>query len=296
MTEISYETLQEYVQNALKRPSNFGTLSDAMYVTHGLTFSWADRGDDLREESNYHVALKLITESADDDDHVIDAHCRHWGHGSVRELFVQVYESHRTPKCMARNCEESADYLIKGRIRMCSSHTRVGADAKPIKPKFTAAWKEAVALAESLHDNAVLDDSDHSERESERFEGNLADALRNAQSDYWDDTDEQEEAITECAIGSLRDLYGHEPDGGVDWDDVEQIYGEHRDAYFEAKAEEIASELSVLGLLVRDLRPCPGNGQLALDVGYPRITSAGETVWACCLSSIGRTCKHRDQP
>jgi hypothetical protein len=29
---------------------------------------------------------------------------------------------------------------------------------------------------------------------------------------------------------------------------------------------------------------------------YPRKNEAGETVWACCESSIGPACKHRADP
>ena len=29
---------------------------------------------------------------------------------------------------------------------------------------------------------------------------------------------------------------------------------------------------------------------------YPRRNESGETVWACCESSIGPTCRHRTEP
>lgn len=145
--DIDDETLTEAAKEALQRPSDAAFWDERLYTTHGLTFGWADRGDDLLAESNYHVALSAIRDAAgeDADDHVIDGSVSHWLVGSMRQLFVQVRDD---------------------------------------SGAFTAAWREAVACGLALQDYPILDESDYSERESNEYWRQYADALGDARNDY----------------------------------------------------------------------------------------------------------------
>src|SRR3712207_9530446 len=56
---------------------------------------------------------------------------------------------------------------------------------------FTPSFIEAVQLADALHVYPVLNDSDYSEREYERFQANAREALDDAQREFDLDTDEE---------------------------------------------------------------------------------------------------------
>lgn len=254
---ISYaldrESLEEIAQAVLERPSDAMFWDDRLFTTHGAVLHWAERGDDLVEESNYLTALELIRGAADDgrydtevsDAHVIDGTSSHWLVGSVRTIYVQVYED---DVMHCRECDEIAAWAVSrkkhGRRRfLCDSHKdrwdgdteRYGLPALPsikYRPKFTAAFKQAAEIITALQGYPVLDDSDYSEREYERWHSNVNEALSDAQGEYEHDTEEQTAEIADRCDGPLSDLYGHLPDGAVDWGKVAEIYREVRDAYF----------------------------------------------------------------
>jgi hypothetical protein len=202
--DIDIDTLEEYAASGLERPSDAAFWDDRLYTTHAPVIGWAERGDDILEESNYLSALSLIEGAAGDDkdEHVIDATVGHWLVGSLRQLFVQVRD----------------------------------ADGE-----FTAAFREAVELSEGLKDYPVVDESDYSEREWKAWEENASEAIDQAQRDYPDDTDEESQEIRDRVQSSeeLGETYGYESNGGVDWDKVADIYREHRDEFFLAKATEV---------------------------------------------------------
>ena len=200
-TEPDVDDLERVAVEALKRPSNAAFWDERMYETHGCTMSWADRGDDLLEESNYLTALAEIQGAAGDDadEHVFDASVSHWLVGSLRQLFVQVRD-------------EAGD--------------------------FTPAWIEAVKIGLYLkEDYPVLDESDYSEREYAAYEKNLDDAINHVQ----DDDDSNVDAITEYAYEHehFADLYGYDGNGGVDWDDVETAWYAAREAFYVERGREI---------------------------------------------------------
>ncbi|WP_369186498.1 hypothetical protein [Streptomyces sp. R08] len=256
--ECDYDTLSEYAGRLLERPTNFGG-DDRYYRTHAPVIGKADYADDLMAESNFDTALDLLCSAADDgrndteisDEHVIDAGIRHWGWGQCSQIFVQVYADDVMP---CRKCDSIADWAVSrkkhGRRRfLCAScksdwdwdTEQYGLPAlAPIKyrPKFTAAWREACSILSALEVYAVLDDSDYSEREWERWQSNVNEALEQAQREYEDDTEAQSAEIADSCHDEIGDLYGHEPESGVSWQKVEDIYREARDAYFTALANE----------------------------------------------------------
>ncbi|MEU7400065.1 hypothetical protein [Streptomyces sp. NPDC044948] len=248
MSSLDRDTLTEIAEKALTRPSDAMFWDDRLFTTHGAMFHWADNGDDILEESNYLSALALIQGAAGDfaDDHVIDGSARHFAFGSLRTIYVQVYEGD-VMRC--RECDEIAAWAVSrkkhGRRRfLCDSHKdcweweseRYGLPAlAPIKyrPKFTAAFTEAAELAYGLLDYPIIDESDYSEREYERFQSNLNEALEYVQRDFEDDSEQESAAISERAYeGGLGELLGELPDACVDTDKVAAIYREARDAYF----------------------------------------------------------------
>jgi hypothetical protein len=195
---VDIDTLVEYAESGLERPSDAAFWDERLYSTHAPVIGWAERGDDILEESNYLSALDLIRGAAGEDveEHVIDATVGHWLVGSLRQLFVQVYE------------DESRE-------------------------EFTQAFIEAVEIAEGLKDYPVVDESDYSEREWKQYEENLSEALDDAQRQYDLDTDEEAQAIRDA----FYDVQGDRlPWDGVDvsWDAVEELYREVRDEHFTA--------------------------------------------------------------
>ncbi|MGW8743534.1 hypothetical protein [Streptomyces sp. NPDC055794] len=260
---ISYEcdddTLSEYAGKLLERPTNFGTSDDRLYRTHAPVIGCADSSDDLMAVSNFHVALELLRSAADDgradteisDEHVVNAGIRHWGWGSCSQVFVQVYAD---DVMLCRKCDSIADWAVSrkkhGRRRFLCAGCKSGWDwdtehyglpaLSPIRyrPKFTAAWREACSILSALEGYPILDESDYSEREWERWQSNVNEALERAQREYEDDTEIQSAEIADSCYEELGELFGHEPDCGIDWQKVEDIYCKARDTYFTALANE----------------------------------------------------------
>ncbi|WLW38549.1 hypothetical protein [Streptomyces phage Vanseggelen] len=195
---VDIDTLVEYAENGLERPSDAAFWDERLYTTHAPVIGWAERGDDILEESNYLSALDLIQGAAAEnvEEHVIDATIGHWLVGSLRQLFVQVYEDET-------------------------------------REEFTQAFIEAVEIAEGLKDYPIVDESDYSEREWKRYEENLSEALDQAQRDYDLDTDEEALAIRDAFYEVQGDRL---PWDGADvsWDAVEELYREVRDEFFTA--------------------------------------------------------------
>ncbi|KPC89290.1 hypothetical protein ADL35_02300 [Streptomyces sp. NRRL WC-3753] len=238
MSSLDRDALTEIAEKALKRPSDAMFWDDRLFTTHGAMFHWADNGDDILAESNYLSALALIQGAAGDfaDDHVIDGSARHFAFGSLRTIYVQVYETcEEECECEPtfqheEHCDHDEDSWY------CQNFCEVECDGEqclPEKPEFTAAFKEAAELAYGLVDYSIIDESDYSEREYERFQTNLNEALEYVQRDFEDDSEEQSAAISERAYeGGLGELLGELPEACVDTDKVAVIYREARDAYF----------------------------------------------------------------
>jgi hypothetical protein len=195
--EIDIETLAEWAEKALTRPSDAAFWDERLYETHGSTLTWAERGDDILEESNYLSALEIVQGAAESEDDVIDATCGHWLVGSLRQLFVRVYEDDGVT--------------------------------------FTAAWKAIVEIGEGLESYPIVDESDYSEREWKLYEENLSEAIDQAQRDYDLDSDAEAQELRDRLYEVAGDRLPW--DGAdVSWNAVEELYAELRDEYFEAKA------------------------------------------------------------
>ncbi|UFD98010.1 hypothetical protein PQC18_gp72 [Streptomyces phage Pablito] len=235
---LDRETLEEIAEKCLERPSDAMFWDDRLFTTHGALFHWAELGDDVLEESNYLSALALIQGAAGDDadEHVIDGSSRHWACGSLRTIYVQVYED-ELPECGAERCEREAEYAVAlGDVKggnYCQEHTEWGRSllanaalsdiifdepgdvpedaaqqiyeeqysktSEGSAPRtFTAAFIEAAELAHGLLDYPIIDESDYSEREWEGFEQALKEAVEQAQREYTlVDTCEDDEAIAQ---------------------------------------------------------------------------------------------------
>ncbi|MFY1688158.1 hypothetical protein [Plantactinospora sp. WMMB782] len=205
--DLDKETLEKAAREALEQPSDSAMWDDRLYNTHGAVMAWAEYGDDILAESNYHAALEAIRGAAvhaddDPDEHVIDATTRHWAVGSLRQIFVQVYDD---------------------------------------SGEFTAAFREATAIALYLREEyPILDESDYSERESKAFDAAVADAKESVERDYPDDSDEDRAGIWESMEEKVSERQGHNADG-ISWSWFEDTYAEHRNAYFQRKAEPFAA-------------------------------------------------------
>ncbi|MFE5663380.1 hypothetical protein ACFQ7W_05525 [Streptomyces niveus] len=259
--ELDRDTLKEAAEEALTRPSDAMFYDDRLFTTHGAVFNWAERGDDLLEESNYRTALDLIKSAADDgrsdtemsDEQVIDGTSGHWLVGSLRTIYVQVYED---SVMLCRECDEVALWAVSrkkyGRRRfLCESHKeswdceteRYGLPAlEPIeyRPKFTAAFVVATELALALRDYPILDDSDYSEREWEAFQDAMKEAVENAQR-YHYDTCEQDDRIAERFYEDESTTHRNQwcRSDDVCWSTVSEEYEAARDEYFLELATEV---------------------------------------------------------
>jgi hypothetical protein len=265
ITDFDPEHLAKAAEEALTRPSNSAMWDDRLYSTHGPVIGWAERGDDLVEESNYLMALDRLRAAADDgredtevsDEHVIDATIRDWLVGSLRQVFVQVYE---TPEeCSQEDCDEPAEWMVlrsgeSDRDRMCTpcleslradvwSEYRDASDIPydlydtvAIPREYTAAFLEAVEIADELRDYPILDESDYSEREWERFEESLSEALADVHKEFEHDTEADQDAIREHAHEHLGDTMSD--NGFASWTLAAEVYREHRDLYFTELARE----------------------------------------------------------
>ncbi|WJN63091.1 hypothetical protein [Streptomyces phage phiScoe3] len=192
MYDIDIDTLTEWAEKALERPGDAAFWDDRLYTTHGSTLTWAERGDDILEESNYLSALDIVKGAAEDEDDVIDATCGHWLVGSLRQLFVRVYDD---------------------------------------EGNFTAAWKAIVEIGEGLEGYPIVDESDYSEREWKLYEENLSEALDDAQRAYDLDTDEESQAIRDAFYDVQGDRLPWDG-ADVSWDAVAELYREVRDEFF----------------------------------------------------------------
>ncbi|MFF7252432.1 hypothetical protein [Streptomyces microflavus] len=240
---ISYalddDTLYEIAVKSLTAPSNAYFWDDRLYDTHGAFVRWAERGDDLLEESNYHSALALIQGAAGEsaEDHVIDGTSSHWAFGSLRTIYVQIRE---TPDpCDFQGCDGESRWWREGietHTQFCDDHRddyeAEGLSYEPLIAPFTDAFLEAAGIVTALLDYPFVDESDYSEREAERFEANLEEAVDQAHKLNWEDTDADREAILERAYPELGELYGRQANAEVSWESVAEIWEEARDAHF----------------------------------------------------------------
>lgn len=245
MTEIDIDILREYAESALQRPSDAAFWDERCYSTHVPVIGWADRGDDILEESNFKVARDLIEGASEDDAHWFEGSASHWLVGNLEQVWVQVYED-SAPECEGHADEDWVlEYGGIAETQYC--------DGACQPREFTAAFKEAVSIQETLRDYAVLDDSDYSEREWKQYEEALKEAVEHAQRDY-DDTCAEDDAIS--ALWYEDDSNQHRSQwccaDDVSWETVAEEYREARDAYFTGKAQEIADELLKLGQLWKD--------------------------------------------
>ncbi|MEU9605438.1 hypothetical protein [Streptomyces sp. NPDC048057] len=246
--ELDRETLEEAAEEALSRPGGAIFWDDRLFETHGAVFHWAEHGDDLLAESNYLTALDLIKGAAGDlaDEHVIDGTSRHWACGSLRTIYVQVYETYEDEECECEptwehedDCEHDEDSFY------CELYCRIECDGEeclPEQEEFTAAFIEATKLALSLQDCPILDDSDYSEREWEAFEKTLKEAVEHAQCEYTlVDTCAEDDAIAELYYqdedNTHRQSWCRAED--VDWGVVAEEYRGARNAYFLERAIEV---------------------------------------------------------
>jgi hypothetical protein len=209
---ISDNDLEKVAQRALTRPRNFIRYDREVFSTHGLVFAWADRGDDLIDESNYHVMLgelKTMIENGDaQPEDLIEGSESHWAVGHLSTLYVRVYEN---------DCP-------------CG--------------EFTAIFKHAASMVLAIEAYPILDDEDHSQRESDAWDDVVNDALISAASDHCLDSEAEQVAfhtvlmwgsLDESEYPDLSDMFSHgdsSPDS-VDWTEVERHYNRVRDDHFE---------------------------------------------------------------
>lgn len=245
---LDRETLEEIAEKCLERPSDAMFWDDRLFTTHGALIHWAELGDDLLEESNYLSALELIRGAAGEnaDEHVIDGTSRHWACGSLRTIYVQVYESYEDEECECEpyfehedGCEQDEDSWY------CQNYCLFECDGEqclPEEPEFTEAFKVAAELTHGLLDYPIIDESDYSEREWNAFEEALKEAVEHAQREYTlVDTVAEDEAIAqrfyEDESATHRQTWCRAED--VDWGVVAEEYKAARNAYFEERAYEV---------------------------------------------------------
>lgn len=223
------EHMAEAAREALTRPSDFSAWDERLFDTHGLVMSWAERGDDLIAESNYLTAVSMLEGAIAHDesgaseargDDIIDGSSSHWLVGSMRELYVRVYD-----------------------------------DAG----EFTPAFREAVDIAGAIREYPLLDESDYSERENAAWESAVEDALDTIQRGYAYDSREQAESIRHLAYEFDHEEIGGgfgECRADADWGQVGKCYRAARDAFYEQEADGPYTTY-VLGILPGQ-EPIPG--------------------------------------
>ena len=228
--DLDTEHIAEAAREALTRPSDSAWFDDRLFDTHGCVYTWADRSDDVLDESNFHAMLAALNGAVAHDetgaseergDDVLDTSASHWAVGSVRHIFVRVY-------------------------------------ADEERTIFTPAFIEAVRCADSMREYPVLDESDFSEREYDRWQQIVMDAFDWAMNDYPDDTPAEREAVWHVLTGADRDGYQTDiatelfdstyPDGGCD-DHFERLVREARDEVFGYAARVAAGEIPMPGQL-----------------------------------------------
>lgn len=240
--ELDLDTLNEIATKCLERPSDAMFWDDRLFTTHGALFSWAELGDDILEESNYKSALSLILGAAGDDadERVIDGTVRHFACGSLRTIYVQVYEKEDDCECGAEAEYQRNNWA--GAKNYCGNCVpEVGVEPIGSVREFTPAFIEAAEIVSRLQDYPFVDGEDFSEREGKAFEENCAEALDQAKREYVDDSTKDEVEIDNRIFrgGDLSDLMGYEANAGVSWDKVAEIYAGYRDTYFGELAYEV---------------------------------------------------------
>jgi hypothetical protein len=186
---------------------------DGPYETDAPVFQWADRGDDLVAESNYHAMLAEL-QAIDNGDHVYEANESHWLVGNLRVIYVRVYA-------------DPVDWRSPDPVTL-----------------YSAAFREAVSMLYGLVDYPLLDESDYSEREWNAWESTVDDALDSASRKH-DDTPEFDQAVYSLLTGRHRDsegsLYVHIEDlvsdsetraESVDWDAAQAAWDAVRDELY----------------------------------------------------------------
>jgi hypothetical protein len=193
---------------ALTRPSDASFCDDRLYTTHAPVLSWADRGDDLIAESNFHTVLAHLTEIAaqhGEEDAVFDGSVSHWLVGSLRQVYVQVYY-------------EDGD--------------------------FTRTFKEAVVTAHFLRDEyPIFDETDFNEREWDRNEALFDETLSEVADRHEYDSEFDRDSITERLHETRNGYYNVPPNflanyPDVTFDEVAEAWDEVREAYFTKRALE----------------------------------------------------------
>ncbi|MFD7976738.1 hypothetical protein [Streptomyces sp. NPDC059071] len=261
MPSLDRETLTEIAEHALTRPADAYFWDDRLFTTHGAVLHWAELSGDLLDESNYLSALDRIRAAADagrpdaevSDEHVIDGSSRHFAFGSMRTIYVQVYEGGCPSDCEGPGRFEHEEHCAQDENdRYCAMWCRVECDGECNGPRtFTPAFVEAAEIISGLQDYPFVDESDHSERENARFQSNVNEALAEAQREYGHDSEQQTADIGQRAYEELGELYGQLADGAVDSDKVADIYREARNSHFSELANEhlnapIAGQLALI--------------------------------------------------
>jgi hypothetical protein len=222
-------------KRALEYPGSFMRYDERIFDTHGLVFAWADRGDDLLAESNYHVMLEELRgvvaheDNTCTDEDLIEGSEGHWLVGHLSTIYVRVFED-------------------------CTVHGEDCEDPALGHREFTVIFKEAAALLLKIEDYPILDESDYYEREYAAWQANVWEALDSAISKHSEDTEAEWVAFftlltfgaracpgsNDVAQVDLWDLFSHgesSPDS-VDWEAVQAAYDAVRDAHFERLALE----------------------------------------------------------
>lgn len=200
--DLDDQTLAQAETEALTRPSDSSMWDERYYTTHGAALSWADRGDDLVEESNYLTVLAHLREVAgqDADEHVIDARLSHWAYGSLRQLFVQVRD-----------------------------------DAGG----YTVAFQEATAIAIALRDESpIWDEQDYTGREFERWRSNVLDALSDVQ-DAGEGDEQLDNRLLDDAVNVLQEDGALDYLGVPERDALTDAYRRARDAYYTTLGQQV---------------------------------------------------------
>jgi hypothetical protein len=215
------EDIDWYARQVLTRPQSYMAYDDRWYTTHGCVMAWADRGDDLVAESNYHAArARLEAVARDGEDDVEDTSASHWLFGSVQELFVRVRDD---------------------------------------DGQYTPAFHEAFSICCALLDYPILDDTDHSEREWDRFVQLLDEAIGDNIRQHDDDLEDDQVIYHLLTTAEYEDpwVYSRWPGESIDHDEVARIYGLARNYHFEFLARRAMSEA------------LPGQQPLPLDLPTP---------------------------
>lgn len=218
--DIPDSDLEKIAAGMLDRPRNFIAYDSEVYQTHGLAFAWADRGDDLVAESNYHVMLaelKAVIENGDaQPEDLIEGSESHWAVGHLSTLYVRVIEE-------------------------CPQHA--AEDECGCPAAWTKIFKVAAGMLYALRDYSILDDDDHSEREIAAWMAVVEDALSTAARDHCEDSPAERVAFETLLVDGTRDepypdlydLFSHGDSSPecVDWSAVSDAYDRVRDAHFE---------------------------------------------------------------